>query len=165
MRKNVRVFYLILLSLLLLGTIDNLFHELRPAFAGSPQIITAPASTNEVVMTHSLDSANGLFSPSTSSPGPLTSPALLANSHTLKRLFVTLRVVGVGCPTLAVVSFRDETSGTDLTTLSISNGSSTVDSGALSIAMTAGDRFALHLVTLSAGCTTVPSAWVAATYQ
>lgn len=65
----------------------------------------------------------------------------------------------------AVVAFFDNTSAAALTSLTIANTTGTFDSGALSIATTAGDRFSLRVTTAAGGCTSNPVGFAGATYQ
>ncbi len=79
------------------------------------------------------------------------------NAHTITRLKVFLSTNGAGCTTPAIVSVRDVTGASNLTTLSISNNTASFDSGALSIATTAGRDFLVGTTTISVSCTTPPA--------
>lgn len=78
--------------------------------------------------------------------------------HTILRLTYTVVTSPANCTTALVVGVRDITSSTNLTTLTVANGASIgfVDSGALSVAMTAGDTIGIGAITASSGCTTNP---------
>lgn len=60
---------------------------------------------------------------------------------------------------------RDETSATSLTTVTIANGAAFDDSGALSVAMTAGHKFAVAVTTAESGCSTAANLILGAVYQ
>lgn len=90
---------------------------------------------------------------------------LFPNVHTLVRLTSFQTQIPAGCTTAAVISFRDETLGTTLASITIANGASFVDSGVLSVAMTAGDKFALAVTTAEVGCTTAANVDLGAVYK
>ena len=79
---------------------------------------------------------------------------ILANAHTLTRFSFNLGVTATTCSTQAVIGVRDVTSSSNLTTSTISNSQALglVDSGAISVAMTAGHTFFVGLITASSGC-------------
>jgi hypothetical protein len=81
---------------------------------------------------------------------------VFVNAHTIVRLTFVLATSPAGCTTSPQIGVRDETANTVLTSLTVTNGLGTgfIDSGALSIATTAGDRLSLGIVTVGAGCTT-----------
>jgi hypothetical protein len=56
------------------------------------------------------------------------------------------------CSPSPVISFRDETTSTNLNNLTFSNSSSFIDSGALSVAMTGGHEFSFRITTAGSGC-------------
>lgn len=78
-----------------------------------------------------------------------------ANAHTITRFRMVLGS-SAGCTTAPVVSVKDLTSSTVLTSLTQVNGTQTYDSGALSISTTAAHAFGLGLTTAGVGCTTTP---------
>lgn len=82
------------------------------------------------------------------------SVVLYPSAHTIKRLTFILQLSAAGCWTSPQLGIRDETSSTVLTSLTLTNGEATgfIDSGALSVSMTAGDKFSL-----GAGCATTPT--------
>jgi hypothetical protein len=84
------------------------------------------------------------------------STVILPRTHTVVRFDVTVTQAPLGCTTAPVFGIKDLTSSTVLTSVTISNGISTglVDSGAVSVATTAGDTFTVGLTTSPAGCTT-----------
>lgn len=90
----------------------------------------------------------------TSSAANSCAIVVLANAHTLTRLTFTITGTPTACGTPAAVGVKDLTSSTVLTSIAPANGTATglVDSGALSIAMTAGHTFGVGIVTTSAGC-------------
>lgn len=77
--------------------------------------------------------------------------------HTLVRLVYEIVTAPSGCTTNAVVGLRDNTSSTNLSTLTVTGAVGVVDSGALSVSTTAGHQFALGLLTAASGCTTTPA--------
>jgi hypothetical protein len=82
---------------------------------------------------------------------------VFVNAHTIVRLTYVVVTGPSGCTTNAVLGVRDVTSATNLTTSTVTAASGTfVDSGAISVSMTAGHTFQLGLLTTSAGCTTNP---------
>jgi hypothetical protein len=95
----------------------------------------------------------------------VSATVFLVNAHTLTRFVITLSTAPAGCATLAVVAIRDVTSATSLTTLTFVNGTATYDSGVLSIAMTAGHKFAIRTTTGESGCTPDAVGNAAMTYQ
>lgn len=97
--------------------------------------------------------------------GVLHGGTFFPNAHTLTRFFFQYSTQGVGCSTNFVVSVIDKSSSTTLTTLTGANGVATTDSGALSIAMTAGHFFDIERTTGAAGCSTFPTGTMSFTYQ
>lgn len=89
------------------------------------------------------------------------------NTHTITRLKVILSPQDAGCTTLPIISVQDLTTSTNLTNLTIPNGTNgPVDSGALSITTTAGHDFMVGETTFSSGCTTTGSySNITVTYQ
>lgn len=81
---------------------------------------------------------------------------ILSLAHTLVRFTYSVATSPAGCTTSPVIGIKDVTSGTTLASATIANGASTVfvDSGALSVSMTAGDVFGIGVLTASVGCTT-----------
>lgn len=90
----------------------------------------------------------------TSSAANSCAIVVLANAHTLTRLTFTITGTPTACGTPAAIGVKDLTSSTVLTSIAPANGTATglVDSGALSISMTAGHTFGVGIVTTSAGC-------------
>jgi hypothetical protein len=93
---------------------------------------------------------------------------VLTNSHTLIRY--TIQAIQSGtlssCSPSPVISFRDETAASNLAQITVTNGTSFFDSGALSVGMTAGHKFSFNITTASASCTGPPFMWVyTAVYQ
>lgn len=87
------------------------------------------------------------------------------NTHTLTRFRILLGT-SAGCTTPAVISIKDLTSSSILTSLTQVNGTQIYDSGTLNISTTAGHSFGLGITTLSIGCTTTPDVIQSdATYQ
>lgn len=91
---------------------------------------------------------------------------VLPSAHTLVRLVYDISTAASGCTTNAVVGVRDNTSSSNIATSTATGAAGVIDSGALSISMTAGHQFALGLLTAAAGCTTTPNiAAVTAVYE
>jgi len=88
----------------------------------------------------------------------------LVNAHTLTRLLVSTSQAPSGCSTNGQMGVKDITSSTVLTSLT-PTATGVLDSGAISISMTAGHQFAIGLTTQSVGCTTFPTFTATATYQ
>jgi hypothetical protein len=82
-----------------------------------------------------------------------------ANPHTITRLAYNLMISPSGCANNAVVGVYDVTSSTLLTSLTITNGQALgwVDSGALSVATTAGHALGVGVTNGAAACTTYPT--------
>jgi hypothetical protein len=78
------------------------------------------------------------------------------NAITITRFQVTFLTAPAGCTTNYQVGVRDATSATNITTLTAVNGTSTVDSGSISINVAAGHVLVINNVTAPAGCTTSP---------
>lgn len=94
--------------------------------------------------------------------GQLTATGALAQTfltqgHTLTRFTAVLQIQGSSCSTTPVVAFVDSTASSTLTSLTLTNGVSVFDSGALSIATTAGHSFQIQITRGAAGCGTFPS--------
>jgi hypothetical protein len=82
---------------------------------------------------------------------------VFAKSHTLVRLTYFLVTSPAGCPSQPTVGVRDDTAASTLTSLTIANGQATgfVDSGALSVATTAGNKIGVgQIVVAGVGCST-----------
>ncbi len=84
---------------------------------------------------------------------------VFSQTHTLVRLTYRLITSPAGCTTIGVIGLRDQTSAANVQTFTVSNGTGTgfQDSGAISVAMTAGDKFSLGTITAAAGCSTFPT--------
>jgi hypothetical protein len=82
-------------------------------------------------------------------PGP---EVVLANSHTLTRFLVTAEESS-GCPNNVVVALKDVTSGTVLTSLTVTDATDFYDSGPLSISMVGGHTFEFLGTQGSGNCT------------
>ena len=89
----------------------------------------------------------------------------LANAHTLTRLIAIASTQASGCGTQPVVALYDQNTAATVSTLTIPNTTTLVDSGALSVAMTAGHRFSVSVTTIGAGCGTNALVKITATYQ
>lgn len=87
------------------------------------------------------------------SAGYNSESTLFPSAHTLIRFTISLNAAISGCTTAEAIAFRDMTSSTNLATLSLSNGSTFFDSGALNVAMTAGHQFGYQVTTTGIGCT------------
>ncbi|PYT46778.1 MAG: hypothetical protein DMG44_19850 [Acidobacteria bacterium] len=100
--------------------------------------------------------------------GEFGNMAFLVNSHTLTRLLLSYIAPGNqanGCTTNMVVALWDSSAGSSVSTVTGANGVNFVDSGALSVSMTAGHRFDFKITTAEAGCGTIPNFQIVATYQ
>jgi len=82
---------------------------------------------------------------------------IFVNSHTLIRFQISTTIPPAGCTTSAVLAFWDNTAGSAVTSLTFVNGTTFYDSGALSIALTAGHTFDTKVTTADNGCTTQPT--------
>ena len=106
--------------------------------------------------------------PSTAS-NIVVGPWIWTTPHTLKRFHWDTQVVNgqipANCTTTGVVAFFDETSTTALSSLTMTNTQLSQDSGAISVATTAGHTFSIRQTTASAGCTTFPNGNLNAVYQ
>ena len=102
---------------------------------------------------------NNLSTCASANPGLLCLFTNFPNSHTLVRFDYFLGQSPTGCSTAAVIGIRDITSSSNIYTVTISNGASVgyVDSGALSLAMTAGHQFGIGLLTSGSGCSPTPA--------
>ena len=94
------------------------------------------------------------FTPSVNAGGQ--AETTFAAAHTLLRFTLYAVVAAAGCSTNAVVQFFDATSSTVLASLTVTNTSHFIDSGALSVAMTAGHSFSFNVSNAGSGCS--PSA-------
>ena len=90
-----------------------------------------------------------------------------ANAHTLTRLVSVVTTAGAGCSANSQWAIIDlSNSNAVLASGTPSNIVGTVtDSGALSVAMTAGHRFALGQANNPTGCTTFEAAIISANFQ
>lgn len=88
-----------------------------------------------------------------STANPCASRWFWANAHTITRFRLQAGAGAAGCTTSPIVSVKDLTSSTILTSLTITNGPTTFDSGAISISTTAGHAFGIRLTTAAVGCT------------
>jgi hypothetical protein len=111
--------------------------------------------------------SSGVSEATFTSPQSLTnaSKVFFASAHTLTRFYATAIVSAVGCSIPEQVAVEDTTSSTNLATLTLSNGAGDVDSGALSVAMTAGHLFVFAVAIAPSGCSVTPVYNYAATYQ
>jgi len=89
-------------------------------------------------------------------PGTIVATqTILANAHTITRFTYFASIPAVGCSSFPIYGVKDVTTSTVLTTISPTT-SSFQDSGAISVATTAGDTLELAVTTLSSGCSTNP---------
>lgn len=99
------------------------------------------------------------FSPSTALCPGITSDCMttvFSLAHTIVRMTYTV-TIAPSCSTNAVVGVRDTTSSTNLITSTISGTlGAFVDSGAVSIATTAGDTLTMGLLTAPTSCSSSP---------
>lgn len=103
----------------------------------------------------------------TAPPQIVGSPVFFASAHTLTRMFMTSSTVitGGGCSTQPVYAIYDETSASALTSLTATNGGTTFDSGAISVAITAGHRIGIRQTVAAVGCSPFGQYFIAGTYQ
>jgi hypothetical protein len=96
--------------------------------------------------------------------GIMSPKYVLSFAHTLTRIRAAMNGVMAGCAGTATVAVYDFTSSAIVSSISVGNGSADIDSGALSVAMTAGHVFGLNTTTATSGCSAA-TAFVGATYQ
>jgi len=121
--------------------------------------VTPTAAATEATFGGGDSQSTGAGNQCGGAPGNACGYAILANAHTLTRFTVQLSTAPSGCATNAVVGVRDMTSSTNLTSITIvaQPVGFRLDSGAISIAMTAGHEFAAGLLTAAGGCGTFPT--------
>lgn len=90
--------------------------------------------------------------------GPTGLQVVLANGHTLTRFQLFVLQQPVNCTTTGTLVLQDLTANTVLSSLTLANGRQFYDSGALSVAMTAGHTFAYVATEAPSGCYTIPAA-------
>jgi hypothetical protein len=104
---------------------------------------------------------NNGFNANCGTVGGLCAEMIFTNAHTMTRFTFMLGSNGpFGCSVLLIVGVRDMTSSTNLYTSTISNSQTGgfVDSGPLSIALTAGHTIGVGVIQTESGCTAVPAA-------
>lgn len=117
------------------------------------------ASGAEVVLTANGQTSLTIVCQEGASGSNLCAETVFANAHTLVRLTYNLSQAPATCSPNAVIAVRDVTAGSNLTTITVNQGvAGFVDSGALSIATTAGHKILVGANTAAAGCGTVPNA-------
>jgi len=125
---------------------------------GAWTAIPATGAT-EFVMSATVPSAVSLTVACSEGSTGFCNETFFTNAHTLVRLTYNLTQAPSGCATNAVVAVRDMTSSSNLTTITVNQAiTGFVDSGALSIATTAGHKILIGTTTAAASCTTVPNA-------
>jgi hypothetical protein len=82
---------------------------------------------------------------------------VITNAHTLTRFTVAVLVQGVTCATTPVVALWDATAGSALNSQTIANSTAFFDSGAISVAVTAGHQIDIKVTTANSGCGTQPT--------
>ena len=82
---------------------------------------------------------------------------VFTSSHIIIRFTYDVFIGASGCGVNGVVGIRDETSSTTLTSSAIGSGTGFVDSGALSIAITAGHKIGVGVITTPTTCSTFPT--------
>lgn len=101
--------------------------------------------------------------------GGLCAETVFANAHTITRVtFMLNSNPPFGCGALLIVGVRDLTSSTNLYTSTIANSQAAgfVDSGALSISITAGHTIGIGAIQTENGCSNVPAvAYLRMVYQ
>lgn len=115
---------------------------------------SGPESTMTAISGSNLACAAGIACP----------VVILSNSHTLLRVVANVYQAGTGCGTNTKVGLTDLTSSTVLAQITVSS-TGIVDSGALSVAMTAGHQFGLGETVAPIGCSQFAAWFVTATYQ
>lgn len=103
-------------------------------------------------------SANNAFAENTTGAG-FGNEVLLVSAHTLTRFTYLLSVTPTGCSTLAQLGVRDMTIPATLYAVNIANGTSTgfIDSGAVSVGLSAGHKIVVGVIQAAAGCTALPA--------
>ncbi len=110
----------------------------------------------------------------TAATGEQTSPFatpvfFLPSAHTLTRLGINIEVAASGCTGAAVIGLRDLTAASTVAgstvTLATNQGLGNVDSGALSVSLTAAHLYAIQVTTAATGCGTSPQGKLWAVYQ
>ncbi|HYY73168.1 MAG TPA: hypothetical protein VE778_06210 [Candidatus Bathyarchaeia archaeon] len=97
----------------------------------------------------------------------LCNETVFAKAHMLVRLTYNLTQAPVTCSTNAVVAVKDMTSSSILSSITVNQAiTQFVDSGALSVATTAGNKILVGTTTAAASCTTFPNVTnIAAVFQ
>ena len=118
-----------------------------------------PSGVSEMALTANGQTSLTIVRPEGASGSNLCAETFFANAHTLVRLTFNLSQAPATRSPNAVIGVRDVTSSTNLPTITVNQGvAGFVDSGALSIATTAGHKILVGTVTAAAGCGTVPNA-------
>ena len=123
----------------------------------SPNFFLMPASgVTEATWSASNGNSPGIFVLNAQMGG-----TVFPSAHTLIRYTIFMSATISGCTTSPAFAFRDVTGSSNLATLTITNGTTLIDSGALSVAMTAGHEFAFQDTTAGSGCSGGSSGWTA----
>lgn len=109
-------------------------------------------------------SASNANSPGTFVLNAQMGGTVFPSAHTLIRYTIFMSATISGCTASPAFAFRDSTGSTNLSTLTITNGTSLIDSGAISVAMTAGHTFVFQDTTAGSGCTGGASGWTATVF-
>lgn len=118
-----------------------------------------PGGVTEMALTANGQTSLTIVCQEGASGSNLCAETFFAKAHTLVRLTYNLSQAPATCSPNAVIAVRDVTAGSNLTTITVNQGvAGFVDSGALSIATTAGHKFLVGTNTAAAGCGTVPNA-------
>lgn len=89
---------------------------------------------------------------------------IFPSGHTLIRYTIWMTGTVSGCTTSPVLAFRDVTGSTNLASLTVTNGTTFFDSGALSVSMTGGHQFAVQVTTAGSGCSLGASGFTATVF-
>jgi hypothetical protein len=128
----------------------------------APTCAATSGVTEAVVVSGSLATQNGVCS-TTNNGSNICQIFILANAHTLTRLVAYTDQAPSGCSTNAVIGLRDLTAASNVSTLTPTS-TGVLDSGAISVSMTAGHTFGLGNITQASGCSTFVVTAVSATY-
>lgn len=118
------------------------------ALGGSTTSGCPSSGVSEATWSASNQTAPGLFAVSIQ-----MAETTFTSTHVLIRYTVSLPSSETTCSTAPILAFKDITSNSILSSLTISNSTLFFDSGGLSVSMAAGDSFGFVFITAGVGCT------------
>ena len=119
-----------------------------------PTCTAPPAAVTEFVWGTTFGQGTGQ---SACSNGFACIDTVFPSAHTITRFMFFVVFAPVGCSTNSTMGIRDVTSATNLQAVTINQAAGTfVDSGPISVAMTAGHRFQIGVISPATGCSTSP---------